>query len=799
MATLQGELATRAAACGLKYECGGDGDARAKIVILAERPGHNEVRMRMPLVGGSGQLLWACLRKFGITRADCYVTNVVKRLCGEEERISPDEMSNWKALLDWELSQLTEARYFLVLGSTALFVTTGHHSIEQWRGSVTEDKGIWHVFSYNPAYAIRNPQLEPIFMLDMQKLSLVVKGEYVKHEIIPRYDPSPTEAIAWCQKMLSEQAPVSFDIETNAGTTVCLGLANNAHEGMCINFRDEQGNRWTPREEASVRRACAQILASPNVRLVAQNGNFDAYWLWYQDNIHVRRVWFDTLLAHHLLYPTLPHNLGFLTAQYTTHPYYKDEIETWKEGGDISSFWIYNVKDVCITWKVHERLHKELVDQGLNQFFFNHVMRLQRHLTEATTIGVLVDVESKERVRGELYEQLQHLEADYYAAVRKATADPNYRPNPNSPKQLQELLFKRLGVLGKGTGTDKANRKWITMNPRTSEGAKDVIAKLDKYKEEHKFFSTYADMAIDPDNRFRAEYKQFGTQSAPGRLSSSKNAWGTAMNMQNQPRRADVMFIADPGYTFVYFDLSQAEARYVAWEARIEKWKEQFERARLEGGYDAHRALAADMFEMPYEDVPKEDHTAEGVHSLRYIAKRCRHGLNYRMQVDRLAQVTGLPMAQANDAFQRYHRATPELRAWWKEVEHEVRTTGKLFNAFGRRFQILGKIVDDDQLTPIIAFKPQSTIGDKVSMVMYQSQEDDEWPMHAKILINRHDSLTALVPLAAAEKCLSIMQRYAEEPIMVRGEPMIIPAEGKISQPDERGIRRLSGLEKVKL
>ena len=202
---------------------------------------------------------------------------------------------------------------------------------------------------------------------------------------------------------------------------------------------------------------------------------------------------------------------------------------------------------------------------------------------------------------------------------------------------------------------------------------------------------------------------------------------------------------------------------------------------------------------MPYDDVPKDDMDSQGLHSLRYIAKRCRHGLNYRMQVDRLAEVTGLPMAKAQDAFQRYHRATPELRKWWHEVEQEVRTNRCLYNAFGRRFLIMGKIVDEEQLTPIIAFKPQSTIGDKVSMVMYQSQEDDKWPMHSKILINRHDSLTALVPLNAAKTALSVMTRYAEQPIMVRGEPMIIPAEGKISQPGEDGIRRLSSMEKVKL
>lgn len=797
--SFQNELSIRAQSCGLKVECGGDGDVRAKIVIISERPGHNEIRMRMPLVGGSGQLLWQCLRKFGISRSDCYVTNVIKRLCGEEEKVGPDEMSNWKGLLEWELAQLTDAKFYLVLGSTALYVTTGHNSIESWRGSVTEDNGIYHVFSYNPAFVIRNPHLEPIFMLDMQKLKIVSTGDYKPHVIVPHFDPSPNEAIAWCQRMQYENKPVAFDIEYTTGTTDCIGFANDPHEGMCINFRTSNTNRWSVREEIAVRLAIAKLLSDPKVRLVAQNGNTDSYWLWYQDRIRVRRLWSDTLLAHHLLYPSLPHNLGFLTAQYTSHPYYKDEIEIWKEGGDISTRWIYNVKDCCITLASNNKLIDELVAQKLDDLYFSHVMHLQPHLTEATVIGILVDRESKETVRAAMEIEVDALKEKFYNEIHEITGDYSYNPNPNSPPQMQELYFKKLGLVGKGRSTNETNRRWISMNPKTTNAAKKIIAIVDEYKKKHKFYSTYADSAIDPDNRFRPEYKQFGTQSAPGRLSSTSNAWKTAMNVQNQPPEADKQFIADPGYTFVYFDLAQAEARYVAWQANIVKWKEQFEKARVDGVYDAHRALAADMFEMPYSDVPKNDFDEAGLPTLRRIAKTCRHGLNYRMQVNRLMEETGLPLAKAQDAFQRYHRTTPELRTWWKDTEDEIRDKRMLFTPFGRRLIILGKIMDEEQLSSIIAFRPQSTIGDKVSQVMYQSQEDDKWPIHSKILINRHDSLTALVPLSYAKTALSVMTQYAEQPIMVRGEPMIIPAEGKISKLGEDGIRRLSNMEKVKL
>ena len=68
------------------------------------------------------------------------------------------------------------------------------------------------------------------------------------------------------------------------------------------------------------------------------------------------------------------------------------------------------------------------------------------------------------------------------------------------------------------------------------------------------------------------------------------------------------MFIADQGYAFGYFDLSQAEARYVGWEAGIEGWMEQFEKARVDRSYDTHRALASELFDIPYDEVPTYDH-----------------------------------------------------------------------------------------------------------------------------------------------------------------------------------------------
>lgn len=249
---------------------------------------------------------------------------------------------------------------------------------------------------------------------------------------------------------------------------------------------------------------------------------------------------------------------------------------------------------------------------------------------------------------------------------------------------------------------------------------------------------------------------------------------------------------------YVYFDGAQAEARIVAYEANIPKWKEQFERARLNpGSYDAHIALASDMFKIPYDDIPKHDYNPDGSLTLRAVSKRCRHGLNYRMQPERLSSTAKLPLDFAIKVHSIYHTTTPELRRWWDEVINEVRTKRVLYTCLGRRIEFLGSRVDDELLDSIVAFKPQSTLGDLVCMAQYKSQEDDDWPMYARIPFNNHDSLIAMCRHKDVQRVARVMRKHAEAPLLIKGEQLIIPAEFKISEPDEQGMHRWSNMKKL--
>jgi len=819
---LQDEYKARARDLGLHVQVGGDGNFNAEYAIIGEGPGQTELNEGRAFVGSSGRMLWDGLRPSRLLRTDFYVTNVCKRQISlaknTKHPVNADEWAKWQHMVQWELEQLPNLKYILCLGNAGLAALFGWTGVSKYRGSVYDYKGRTTLISLNPAAVLREPKDEIIFRLDMARFGTVVKGDYKQHEITTIINPSFKEANEYIDMLIGEDRPVSYDIETIARETACHGIGNTAHEAMCINLRTRFDNFYSPHEELHILYHLQEMFDKK--KIIAQNGNFDAHWVGYKDLLSCD-IWFDTMLAHHTLYPTLPHGLGFLTSQYTTHPYYKDELAMWKEGGDIDDFWRYNCKDVAITYACHERLMRELQEQKLNKFFFDHVMHLDKYLVQATVDGLLTDPVAKERVayklkhgfiddEGQFIDGLDQITENIYRLAQEELRLPEtYRPNLNSGPQMKELFLTKLNLKSTDGSFDAGTRTKILNDSRTSMAAQQLVLEYNKYQKAAKFFSTYAEGRVDPDQRTRYTFKQQGVAAAPGRLSSSGNLWGTSQNIQNQPKAAYEFYIADTGPVatthMFYFDLSQAEARVVAYLADIEHWKEDFERARLGGDYDAHRSLASTMYGIPYDLVPKEDHDEFGAFTVRYKAKRCRHGLNYTMQWPRLAETTGMSPYESKRSYILYHKVNPEIQRWWKQLELIARRDKELWSPLGRRLRILQRI-DEDSLGNLVAFVPQSTIGDKVKQVWYQCAEDDDWDnSKMRLKINVHD---ALIGLGAnrnyAEKALRIAKKYAESPIMIQDiykrktEPLIIPADVAISVPDEQGIHRWSTLKKIK-
>lgn len=815
-AELLQEFTRRAQQIGLTINCLGSGNINAEIVVIGSYPGQYEEQMKMPMVGPAGRLLWDRMREIGIQRNQCYVTNVCKKTVqgakdDEKVPIAREELAHWEGLLDWELDQLDNVRYVVVLGALALHAITGDFGITKWRGSILDvslgrsKRTVKAFLTFNPAAMLHESRWEGTYKFDFAKFGMVLAGTFKPYVIKHHINPSFTEAIRWIDKMQDEKEPISFDIETIANETACIGLANEGHEGTCISFRTQKSNTYSASEEIQVRTRLSELFTDPTCRLIAQNGNFDSYWLWYKDRIRVRSVWFDTLLAHHTLYPRLPHNLGFLTAQYTTHPYYKDEGKDWKEKDNIDQFWDYNVKDACITWACHKALLRELEQQKLDQFFFRHVMRLQPHLVSMTVGGVLIDHEWKKKITEELGVVLIDKLRDIHHQVQDITGDYDYRPNPRAHKQLSEMLFKRCGLVGHGSSSAKVNRDRIRVHPRTTEQHIRLLDTVDEYLTEAKFNSTYAKMRVDDDGRIRCEYKQYGVQKAPGRLSSAGVLWGTGGNLQNIPHRAYPMFIMDEGYMASYFDLRQAEARCVAFGWNVGGLIENFELADKDPDqYDIHRLNAQRIFRVPYDEIPKSDWTEDKKPTRRYLGKRCVHGLNYRMLAPKLAEVCKISISMANEAWSSYHKAFPEIQRGWDDTIKEAKQAKMLYSWFqpegteqSRRLIIMEQMTDE-LLEPIVAFRPQSTIGDKVSSVIYSCENDEAWPKDARFLLNIHDALVAIHRFEDKRTVQLLLRKHAESPLKIRGQLVRIPADIKETG-EVDGYHRWSSLESLEL
>ena len=788
----------------LRVDCLMAGELNSKIILIGEYPGEQECTFKRPFVGGSGKILSTALRNVGISVDDCYRTNIIKRRVTAQTPVSNLEYTLWKEALEYELSLLTDATTIVVLGNTPMQALLNFDGVMKYRGSVYQYNGINTVVLNNPALVLRMPETEIIFNMDIARVKQVYLGDYKLIPIKEIINPTFAEAMQYMADIKNIHKRFAIDIEVIGGETACIGLAYKPDEAMCINFRDNDKNTFNVIEEFQILKTFADLCDDESTTVIAQNGNFDSYFMGYKDHLRFQ-IDFDTLLAHHTLYPRLPHNLGFLTSQYTNHPYYKDESDQYKEDGNIDTHWRYNCKDAATTFAVAIEEERELKEQNLYDFFINHVMFIHPNLTEATVTGVRVDIERKEQLKQELQIELDRSLNDFVSSVRTATGDSSYIINPSSPKQLAKLFFDDFQCKAVSRSTAAPIRENWLKDPRINDDIKTVINKLGAYLVEQKFYSTYANVKLDEDNRFRSEWKQFGTTSAPGRLSSAQTLWGSGGNSQNFPKRAYEMYMPDEGCVFIYFDLSQAEARYVGWDADIEKWKSDFERARLTGDYDAHRALAADMYKIPYEEVPRDDEDEDGNHTIRWTAKRCRHGLNYRMHIDRLAQTTGMTRMQAASNYYVYHRTNPQLQNWWRVLEREVKKTRMLFNSLGRRLFITERL-EGDALDAIVAFRPQSTIGDKVARVWAQCHADDRWDKtRARIAINVHDALWGIATPDFAETALSIMKAYAEQPIMVtsiitkKTEPLIIPADLKISDTSNGKLLTMANMKKVKL
>jgi DNA polymerase-1 len=553
----------------------------------------------------------------------------------------------------------------------------------------------------------------------------------------------------WLQRIEAAEL-TAFDTETTSldpmqAEIVGISLSVQAGEAVYIPLAHSYPGVPDQLERGHVLERLRPWLESATQAKVGQNLKYDAHVL-ANHGITLRGIKHDTLLESYVLDAAQNrHDLDTLARRHLEHENIKYEDVAGKGAKQLPFAAIsvevatnYAAEDADIALRLHQVLWPRLrAVPGLQAVYANIeipllpvLMRIERH-------GVQIDVPLLKRVSHDLSMRMLALEKQAHDLAGGAF-------NLASPKQLQEILFERLGL--------PVVNKTPTGQPSTNEDVLEQLAdqhELPRVILEHRMLaklkSTYADklpQAINPrTGRVHTMYQQ--AVASTGRLSSIEP------NLQNIParspegRRIRQAFTAPEGQVILSADYSQIELRIMAHLSKDTGLLNAFAE-----GKDIHRATAAEVFGVALDAVTDLQ---------RRAAKAINFGLIYGMSAFGLARQLSLPRAEAQAYVDLYFARYPGVRRYMDEARERARELGYAETLFGRRLslpEIKARDARRRQQAERIAINApmQGTAADIIKRAMI---DIDAWLMAsgfpAKMVMQVHDELVFEVPLEQAD------------------------------------------------
>jgi len=501
------------------------------------------------------------------------------------------------------------------------------------------------------------------------------------------------------------------------------------------------------------------ILENDAIKKVGQNLKYDKHVL-ANYSVALNGIAHDTLLQSYVLESHRTHNMDDLAMRHlgleTIHfedvagkgakqvKFNEVTVETASE---------YAAEDADITLQLHQTLMPHITkDDKLNFIYSNIEMPSMEILYTIERNGVLIDADMLNKQSHEIGMRLVELENKAYEL-----ADQKF--NLGSPKQLQEILFDKLGI--------KPIKKTPSGKPSTDEDVLQQLA-LDyplpkvllEYRGLAKLKSTYTDKLpkmINPNTgRVHTSYNQ--AVAITGRLASSDP------NLQNIPvrtaegRRIREAFIAPAGSHIVSADYSQIELRIMAHLSKDEGMLKAFA-----NNEDIHRATAAEVFGVEKDKVDSEQ---------RRFAKVINFGLIYGMSAFGLAQNLNIERSAAQNYIERYFARYPGVRQYMDDTRALAKEKGYVETYFGRRLWV--PEINSPNGTrragaerAAINAPMQGTAADliKLAMIAVQNWLTSEG-LKTILIMQVHDELVLEVPDAELElvkqKLPELMQNVAK-------------------------------------
>jgi DNA polymerase I-like protein with 3'-5' exonuclease and polymerase domains len=668
--------------------------------------------------------------------------------------------------LDYEnLEQLKDPRYrpnvAVAVGEQALRSLVGVDGITKYRGSVlnsTTIPGLKVVPIVEPTYIVRgNFSWYYITRHDIEKVVKEAQFPDVRRKpytqiISPTYD-----LVLSYLKSIQATDLWSLDIETRAESIACVGVGYGAST-LCIPLQTTRGPYFSATQELEIWRGLQAVMARCPF-LVGQNLTYDLEWL-LDYGCWPSGIALDTMLGFSLLYPEFPKGLDMIVSLYTDAPYYKDDGKTWGWKQPDQRLWQYNCQDVFYTLQAAREIQNELKAKGLWGTYESYVNKELFAALEMQRTRLPHDSQAHDGLK-----QLVTSQAETTRSFLELVAGQTL--NVNSPKQVRDYLYGKkalrpiLDRQGKLCSDENALKVLRTRYPDCQE-----LELIIKERHLRKKLSSYLNVTLDPDGYLGCSWNVAGTET--GRWSSGKSPRRRGLNLQTVPKVLRNSYRSPRGRVFIQPDLSQAEARVVAYLSRCSGLMELFN--------DPTRSIHMENAVAIFGTRPKKD-------SKEYVlAKQCLHAANYKMGPERFSIEANITKQRASEILTAYYTHYPEIPMWHQRTKEAILAVGKLVTPLGRdryfynaRAEVeLTGTMSGESWRNAIAYVPQATVPDVLNKGMLKTWQelDYVWLHH-----QGHDSCLISVPVDKLGEAATRLRDNLTVPIPVSGMELTIPVE----------------------
>jgi uracil-DNA glycosylase family 4 len=818
----------------------GWGPENPEIMIVSDYPSKEEVQSGKALQGYTGNQIGGYLRDSNYSLDKCYKTDFIK-LPLSMPKSKKKQAVNIKEVKDAILPETFERilakeildvnpNVIISVGELSTNYLTGKNKILKLRGSILSLADLVRMDTGDPANLKPNTRVIPVIhprdinakwvhnVYTSLDYSRAVKNR-------TRADRITDNSLVWVArdaKSLNnwwadrgyKSKFLTFDIETFLGFVTCISFCGDGYEALSVPLIDRNISNV---DRALMLRTVAKILRS-KIPKVNQNIKYDHHVLesW---GLHLEEVAGDTMILGHCIYPELPKGLDFYTSIYTDIPYYKDEGRDFnpKQGWDI--LYIYNAKDSLSAWQIYSKQIEEAKESGIWNFYIEKVWPCYDVYKRMDDRGIRVDETVKNSLNIKYGEILSFREKD----LRTITGIPDL--NFNSPKQIQELVYKELkfpeqwkrdkdGI--KKLTTDEETLEELILNHSKSDEQRNILWGIIWCRKVYKILN-YINVPYAYNGRIHTWSKLTGTKSGRTSMSESvdkiwyRNVEGhpwydkikkssrvlaveEGLSFQTLPKHGfeigdqsigkDIrkMYIPSPGKVFVEGDGGQAEARVVAilaedYTALDEMERKSFQRNKHGIKDDLHAKTAMLVLDKLFDEISESDRQDFG--------KKPRHAGNYDMGPARLSLMAHISFTRAVSCLSKFHGFSPKIREIFHTTIRTLVTNTRLLSTLhGRKRQFFDKLTSET-FKQAYSYIPQAIVSDHTKFDTLIPL--DEWSRgFAWFLSESHDSLFFEVDEDKVEPFALKFREFEETPLIfnegsfIRDRQLVIPLEVKV-------------------